>query len=184
MGYALATAAVNAGAHVTLISGPVTLPPPLNVDVVKVESAAQMYEAVMSRAEQVDIYIGAAAVADYSPTLIQSEKIKKQDSQTFIVLQKTKDILADVAQLNKRPFTVGFAAETANLEAYAKDKLIRKNLDMIAANWVGRDQGGFDSEQNALQVFWKEGQKNLAMMNKQQLAEQLLRLIAARKEHN
>ena len=139
-----------------------------------------MYEAVISRAEAHDIYIGAAAVADYTPVAVQPEKIKKQDEQTTITLQKTRDILAEVAQLPHRPFTVGFAAETHDLESYALGKLAAKKLDMIAANWVGRDQGGFDSEQNALQVFWATGQQTLAMTDKTQLAEQLISLIAKR----
>ncbi|MGZ8239516.1 MAG: phosphopantothenoylcysteine decarboxylase domain-containing protein, partial [Methylobacter sp.] len=132
-----------------------------------------------------DIYIGAAAVADYSPALMENEKIKKQDGQATLTLalQKTRDILAEVAQLPNRPFTVGFAAETHDLEQYALDKLARKNLDMIAANWVGRDQGGFDSEQNALQVFWKESQRTLEMTDKNRLAEQLISLISERMEH-
>ena len=180
MGYALANAALKAGAEVTLVSGPVALAAPANIDLVKVETAAQMYEAVMSRASDHSIYIGAAAVADYSPAIMQPEKIKKQAEQTTIILQKTKDILADVAKLDKRPFTVGFAAETHELEAYARDKLARKKLDMIAANWVGRELGGFDSEQNALHVFWENGEKTLAMMDKTQLAEKLIRLIAER----
>ena len=180
MGYALANAALKAGAEVTLVSGPVALAAPANIDLVKVETAAQMYEAVMSRASDHSIYIGAAAVADYSPAIMQPEKIKKQAEQTTIILQKTKDILADVAKLDKRPFTVGFAAETHELEAYARDKLARKKLDMIAANWVGRELGGFDSEQNALRVFWENGEKTLAMTDKAYLAEQLIRLIAER----
>ena len=180
MGYALANAALKAGAEVTLISGPVTLAAPANSDLVKVETAAQMHAAVMSRASDHAIYIGAAAVADYSPAIMQPEKIKKQDEQTTIILQKTKDILADVANLDMRPFTVGFAAETHDLEAYARDKLTRKKLDMIAANWVGRELGGFDSEQNALHVFWENGEKTMAMMNKTDLAEQLISLIAER----
>ena len=184
MGYALANAALKAGAQVTLVSGPVTLAAPVNAALIRVETAAQMYAAVISKASQHDIYIGAAAVADYSPMLIAQEKIKKQAEQTTLTLQKTKDILAEVAQLTNRPFTVGFAAETHDLEQYAQDKLMRKNLDMIAANWVGRDLGGFDSEQNALQVFWKSGKKNLAMTDKNHLAEQLLSLIAERMEHN
>lgn len=98
-------------------------------------------------------------------------------------MQKTRDILAEVAQLANRPFTVGFAAETHDLEQYAQDKLTRKNLDMIAANWVGRDLGGFDSEQNALLVFWKNGQKSLAMTDKNHLAEQLISLIVERMEY-
>ncbi|MGR8979050.1 MAG: bifunctional phosphopantothenoylcysteine decarboxylase/phosphopantothenate--cysteine ligase CoaBC [Gammaproteobacteria bacterium] len=180
MGYALAEAARNAGADVTLISGPVPLPPPAHVETVRVETAAQMYDAVISRTENHDIYIGAAAIADYTPAAVQPEKIKKQGEETTLILQKTKDILAAVASLKKRPFTVGFAAETADLEAYALDKLARKNLDMIAANWVGRDEGGFDSDRNALEVFWKDGHKTLAMTGKGRLAEQLIGLIAER----
>jgi phosphopantothenoylcysteine decarboxylase/phosphopantothenate--cysteine ligase len=180
MGYALAEAARNAGARVTLVSGPVQLPAPPGVDLVRVETAAEMYEAVIVRAESAAIYIGAAAVADYTPAATQPEKIKKQGEQTPLVLQKTRDILAEVAALGRRPFTVGFAAETTDLEAYALDKLARKNLDMIAANWVGQAQGGFDSEQNALEVFWKGGHETLAMTDKKRLAEQLIGLIAAR----
>ncbi len=180
MGYALANAALKAGAEVTLVSGPVSLTAPANVQLIKVETAAQMYEAVMSRASDHAIYIGAAAVADYSPVIMQPEKIKKQEEQSTLILQKTKDILADVAKLDKHPFTVGFAAETHNLEVYARDKLARKKLDMIAANWVGKEQGGFDSEQNALHVFWEKGDKVFSMTDKTRLAEQLISLIAER----
>ncbi|TAK63527.1 MAG: bifunctional phosphopantothenoylcysteine decarboxylase/phosphopantothenate--cysteine ligase CoaBC [Methylobacter sp.] len=183
MGYALANAALKAGAKVTLVSGPVALAAPDNADIISVETAAQMHAAVISKAAEYDIYIGAAAVADYSPVQMEQEKIKKQAEQSTLTLQKTRDILAEVAQLTKRPFTVGFAAETHDLEQHAQDKLTRKNLDMIAANWVGRDQGGFDSEQNALQVFWKNGQKSLPMTDKNHLAEQLISLIAERMEH-
>ncbi|MGR9087824.1 MAG: bifunctional phosphopantothenoylcysteine decarboxylase/phosphopantothenate--cysteine ligase CoaBC [Gammaproteobacteria bacterium] len=184
MGYALAEAARNAGASVTLVSGPVALPPPLGIETVKVETATEMYEAVISRAKNQDIYIGAAAVADYAPAVMQPEKIKKEGEETVMVLHKTRDILAEVAGLTQRPFTVGFAAETTGLEAYALDKLARKNLDLIAANWVGREQGGFDSEQNALDVFWKGGRKRLAMTDKTRLAAQLIELIADRLSHN
>jgi len=184
MGYALAAAALKVGAQVTLVSGPVMLSAPADVDLVSVETAAQMHAAVIAKAAEHDIYIGAAAVADYSPTM-ENEKIKKQADQSTLTLtlQKTRDILAEVTGLANRPFTVGFAAETHDLEQYALDKLARKNLDMIAANWVGRDLGGFDSEQNALQVFWKNGKKNLAMTDKNQLAEQLISLIAERREY-
>jgi phosphopantothenoylcysteine decarboxylase/phosphopantothenate--cysteine ligase len=180
MGYALAHAALQAGAEVTLISGPVTLAAPANIELINVETAAEMYEAALSRAADHAIYIGAAAVADYSPVIMQPEKIKKQAEQTTIILQKTKDILADVAKLDKRPYTVGFAAETHELEVYARDKLARKKLDMIAANWVGRELGGFDSNQNALHVFWENGEQTLAMMDKTRLAEELIHLIAER----
>lgn len=180
MGYALAEAARRAGAEVTLVSGPVLLPQPKSIEIVRVETAAQMYHEVLSRAESFDIYIGAAAVADYTPAFMQPEKIKKHDEQTELFLQKTKDILADVSALPKRPFTVGFAAETNDLEAYALDKLNRKNLDMIAANWVGRESGGFDSNQNALEIFWRGGRIALAMTDKNRLAEQMMELIAER----
>jgi phosphopantothenoylcysteine decarboxylase/phosphopantothenate--cysteine ligase len=134
----------------------------------------------MSRTSENTIYIGAAAVADYSP-VVSDKKIKKDGDQVTLILQKTKDILAEVAALEQhRPFTVGFAAETHDLEVYARDKLTRKKLDMIAANWVGQEQGGFDSEQNALQVFWDQGEKAFLMTDKAQLAEQLLGLIAER----
>jgi phosphopantothenoylcysteine decarboxylase/phosphopantothenate--cysteine ligase len=193
MGYALAKAALKAGAQVTLVSGPVTLTPPENVHLIRVETAAQMYTEVLAKAGGHDIYIGAAAVADYSPILIENHKIKKSSDQITLTLQKTGDILADVAQLaNNRPFTVGFAAETHNLEQYALAKLASKKLDMIAANWVGKippsppfakgDLGGFDSDQNALQVFWNTGQKTLALTDKNYLAEQLIQLIAEKME--
>jgi phosphopantothenoylcysteine decarboxylase / phosphopantothenate---cysteine ligase len=180
MGYALARAAAKAGANVTLVSGPVNLAAPRGVEIVNIETAAQMYDAVLTRADENDIYIGAAAVADYSPVATETAKIKKQAEQTSLVLQQTKDILADVARFANAPFTVGFAAETNNLAAYAQEKLRKKNVDMIAANWVGQEQGGFDSEQNALEVFWDKGHTSLAMMDKNQLAEQLINLIATK----
>jgi phosphopantothenoylcysteine decarboxylase / phosphopantothenate---cysteine ligase len=178
MGYALARAALQAGADVSLVSGPVNLAAPRGVEMVSIETAAQMYDAVLTRADENDIYIGAAAVADYSPVATETAKIKKQAEQTNLVLQQTKDILADVARLANAPFTVGFAAETNDLTAYAQEKLRKKNVDIIAANWVGQEQGGFDSEQNALEVFWDKGHTSLAMMDKNQLAEQLINLIA------
>jgi phosphopantothenoylcysteine decarboxylase/phosphopantothenate--cysteine ligase len=183
MGYALANAARAAGAQVTLVTGPVCLPVPAGVELVSVETATQMYQAVLSRAETHAIYIGAAAVADYTPTELQPEKIKKHHDQTTITLKKTQDILSSVTTLPLRPFTVGFAAETEDLEKYALAKLADKNLDMIAANWVGhsaQNGGGFDSEFNALQLFWKTGQKTLPMADKTHLAKQLIDVIAER----
>lgn len=181
MGYALAEAAVNAGANVTLISGPVTLLAPDNLELINVETAEQMHQAVLSRADKNTIYIGAAAVADYSPASISPEKIKKQADGSVIQLKKTQDILADVATLPNRPFfVVGFAAETHDLEHYATNKLKQKNLDMIAANWVGKEQGGFDKDDNALQVYWNAGNKSLEMTDKKQLATQLIALIVER----
>ena len=176
MGYAIAAAAIKAGADVTLVSGPVELTAPANVNLINVTTAEQMYQAVMSSALEHTIYIGTAAVADYSP-IVSDKKIKKDGNSLTLILQKTKDILAAVSALEQRPFTVGFAAETHDLERYARDKLTQKKLDMIAANWVGQEQGGFDSEQNALQVFWDKGDKALLMTDKGQLAEQLIDLI-------
>ena len=139
-----------------------------------------MYAAVMVNIAQADIFIGAAAVADYRPLLVEAHKIKKSQDNPVIELQKNPDIISAVAKLPKKPFTVGFAAETDDLEAYARGKLYSKNLDMIAANWVGRSEGGFDSEQNALQVYWPNGQQSLVLTDKRQLAVQLLNLIAER----
>jgi phosphopantothenoylcysteine decarboxylase/phosphopantothenate--cysteine ligase len=181
MGYALVEAALQAGATVTLVSGPVALEAPPSAKLVKVETAEQMYQAITARAQEHDIYIGAAAVADYSPVQTKGQKIKTQAQETTVILQKTKDILAAVASLPNRPFVVGFAAETDDLEIYAKGKLVRKKLDMIAANWVGKEQGGFESDENGLHVFWHNGDKILAMTDKKNLAKQLIELIIERR---
>lgn len=180
MGYALASSALAAGAEVTLVSGPVSLMAPRGVKAVYVETAAQMSAAVMAEVPHCDIFIGAAAVADYTPEISQPAKIKKQAEQTTLNLLKTQDILATVANLSNAPFSVGFAAETDHLEQNALDKLHRKQLDMVAANWVGREQGGFESDQNALTVFWNTGQQTFALMDKTILATQLIHLIATR----
>ena len=180
MGYAIAEQAQRLGAEVSLISGPVHLPAINGVRITLVESAADMYAAVMREIVDQDIMIAAAAVADYTPDSVQTEKIKKQAVNTKLNLQRTEDIVSRVASLTNKPFTVGFAAETQNLEHYAQDKLQRKNLDMIAANWVGQAEGGFDSDLNALHVYWHNGEKALKMTDKSQLACQLLTLIAER----
>jgi len=180
MGYAVAQAARQAGANVTLISGPVALTPPEGVKVINVETAAHMYDAVMEHINNAGIFIASAAVADYSPDAAEAQKIKKKDGQINLLLQKTKDILAEVAALEEAPFLVGFAAETTELEAYALAKLNAKKLDMIAANWVGRTEGGFDSDQNALDVYWQSGRKSMPLMPKSVLASQLIELIAMR----
>jgi phosphopantothenoylcysteine decarboxylase/phosphopantothenate--cysteine ligase len=178
MGYALVEAALQAGATVTLVTGPVALEAPTQAEVIRIETAEQMYHAVTSRAQEHAIYIGAAAVADYSPVQTKEQKIKSQTQESTIVLQKTKDILAAVALLPHRPFVVGFAAETDDLDVYAKGKLVRKKLDMIAANWVGKEQGGFEKDENGLHVFWHNGDKILPMTDKKHLARQLLELIS------
>ncbi len=180
MGYAIAEAAIKAGADVTLITGPVSLSAPSHCACIAVESAAEMHEAVLSRAHDHHIYIAAAAVADYSPAKVNSFKIKKQADSIRVDLIKTKDILADLTQLQKHPFTVGFAAETNDLANYALDKLKNKNLDMIAANLVGTAVGGFDSDVNALHVFWNNGDIVLPMSDKNIIAAQLIELITTR----
>lgn len=178
MGYALAMAARKRGARVRLVSGPVQLPTPNLVERVDVESAEEMLAAVM--ADVGDIFIGCAAVADYRVEQVADSKIKKADETLSLSLVRNPDILATVSGLAERPFTVGFAAETDNLEQHARDKLSRKKVDMIAANWVGAraEGGGFNSENNALSLFWDGGSDQLPMQGKQQIAEQLMARIA------
>ena len=180
MGYAIACAAQLAGANVTLISGITALSPPENCHFIQTETAQAMHSAVFENINPCDIFIGAAAVADYRPIDVAQKKIKKKDDTLTLTLQKNADILADVAARKNPPFTVGFAAETHDLEHYARDKLIRKKLDMIAANWVGAERGGFESNDNALDIFWQDGQKSLPMTSKETLATQLVSLIAKR----
>jgi len=144
-----------------------------------------MHEAVLQATREANVYIGAAAVADYRPVNVETRKIKKRaDDESVIGLCKNPDIIAAVAALPRKPFVVGFAAETDDLEAYATRKLRDKNLDMIAANWVGRSEGGFDREQNALDVYWANGHRHLPMSDKKALAIELLHLIAQRRHEN
>lgn len=182
MGYALAQAARAAGAEITLVSGPVELSAPAGVNTVNVTTAAEMADAVMQTVPQCDIFIAAAAVADYRPAKQAEQKIKKNDSEMVIELVRNRDILTEVAAHQHRPFCVGFAAETENLEANALAKLQRKQLDMIAANWVGAsaeaEQTGFDSDDNALHVYTRNSDTLLRKTSKNRLARQLLKLIA------
>jgi len=180
MGYAVAIAAQALGAQVTLITGPVALPPPLQVSTLSVYSAQEMLNSVLAQIATTDIFIATAAVADYRPVMMETQKIKKQEATIELRLEKNPDILAQVAQLAKPPFTVGFAAETHQLVDYAKDKLKRKQLDMIAANQVGIEGSGFDSEDNALHVFWQNGDVEFPRCSKKQLARQLMLLITER----
>lgn len=179
MGYAIAEAARDAGARVTLVSGPVNLPTPPGVDRIDVESAEQMYVAVHAAVRDADIYIGSAAVADYSPPCCAERKIKKSAETFELQLTKTKDILASVAALERRPFTVGFAAETNDVEKHARDKLVRKKLDMIAANEVGAAKA-FDRDDNALLVLWNGGGREFALKSKCDLAREFVALVAER----
>lgn len=180
MGYAVAQAALAKGADVLLVSGPVALQAPENIPVISIETAAEMHQAVMEHATHHDIFIAAAAVADFRPQQEVTHKIKKDAIETQLCLQKNPDILATVSTLAIPPFTVGFAAETDDLQHYAQDKLRRKNLDMIAANWVAGEQGGFDRDENALHVYWQDGDTEIAMDHKTKVAEHLLDLIIKR----
>lgn len=178
MGYALASAAKRLGAEVTIVSGPVALSTPAGCQCIAVQSALDMHKAVMSEVAKADIFIGCAAVADYRPAQQVEQKIKKNRDEMQLTLIKNPDILSEVAALPNRPFVVGFAAETQDLEHYARDKLSRKRLDMIAANDVSKQNIGFNSEQNALSVFWPSGETKLPECDKHSLALQLLDVIA------
>ena len=178
MGYAVAQAAADAGAHVVLVSGPTSLRVPNGVKGVFVESAAEMHCAVMANVQDTDIFIGAAAVADYAPPTSQTQKIKKNAGSLVLELVKTKDILAAVAALDKRPFTVGFAAETQHLEKHARGKLQRKALDLIAANEVGRPGRGFGADLNQLHLYWEGGDELLPLASKTSLAQALIETVA------
>ncbi len=180
MGFALAQACVDAGARVTLVAGPVQIETPAGLERVDVVSAKEMTHAVLSRAAQADVFVAAAAVVDYTPAAVIDNKIKKNAPRMQLDLVKTLDILATVACAPTAPFCVGFAAETDNLEEYAKGKLDNKALDMIAANWVGQEGSGFNSDTNALSVYWEDGEQQLANMPKSALARELVKLIAKR----
>ena len=179
MGFALAAALTAAGARVTLVSGPVCLATPPGVDRHDVESADEMYRKVHALIADVDIYIGAAAVADYRPTQCADRKIKKTSDCLDITLTRAPDILSSVAALAQRPFVVGFAAETNDVEGNARDKLERKKLDMIAANDVSEGRA-FDRDDNALVVLWADGKRQLTQQRKSELADELVAVIAER----
>ncbi|WP_086480055.1 bifunctional phosphopantothenoylcysteine decarboxylase/phosphopantothenate--cysteine ligase CoaBC [Oceanospirillum sanctuarii] len=186
MGFALAEAALNAGAKVNLIAGPVQIKAPEGVDLIPVQSAREMLDASLSVIASTDIFIAAAAVADYRPASAADQKMKKQPGQNDLVLHlvQNPDIVATVAKHEERPFTVGFAAETQDVEAYAADKLVRKNLDMIIANDVSRTDIGFNSDQNAVTLLWQEDgalvSESPEQAAKQDLAQDLVRCIASR----
>ena len=181
MGFAVAEAAVQAGARVTLVAGPVSLATPPGVaQRIDVRSAAQMHAAVLEAATQADIYIGAAAVGDYRPLEVAERKWKKHDGAALqLSLTENPDILAGLAASAKPPFLVGFAAETHDVANYAQDKLRRKRLDMIAANQVGGGLG-FETTENALTLYWSDGQFELPRTDKAELARQLVAQVAAR----
>jgi len=177
MGYAIASAAAAQGAEVVLISGPVNLAEPSGIEVVNVESAEEMFTAAHDAVGDADIFVAAAAVADYRPAEVVEQKIKKSEEVMTLELARCPDILASVAALDAAPFTVGFAAETENVIDYARGKLEKKNLDMIVANRVGRDCG-FDRDNNAATVLWAGGEQVYPTSSKTDLARQLIELTA------
>ena len=180
MGFAIAEAFAKRGAQVTLIAGPVNLTASPNIHRIDVTSAQEMWQAALESAVKNHIFIGCAAVADYRIADIADQKIKKSAEEMTLKLVKNPDIIADVAHLTeKRPFTVGFAAETQNVVDYAKDKLTRKNLDMICANDVSCGQV-FGQDHNALHLFWKYGEKALPQADKNTLADALVSEIMVR----
>ncbi|MGC1386982.1 MAG: bifunctional phosphopantothenoylcysteine decarboxylase/phosphopantothenate--cysteine ligase CoaBC, partial [Steroidobacteraceae bacterium] len=179
MGFAVATAAREAGAHVTLVTGPVQLPTPAGITRIDVESARDMYSAVHRHVAEADVFIAAAAVADFQPVSVAKQKIKKQGGTVKIDLEAAPDIIKSVADMVKRPFVVGFAAETNDVEENARSKLKRKKLDLIAANQVG-DGIAFDCEDNALTVLWPGGKVEIARAPKLDVARELIALIAKR----
>ena len=179
MGFAVAAAAREAGAHVTMVTGPVQLPTPAGVTRINVESARDMFAAVHRHIADADVFIAAAAVADFQPASVAKQKIKKQGTPVSIQLEPAPDIVKSVADMAKRPFVVGFAAETNDIESNARSKLKRKKLDMIAANEVG-DGIAFDCEDNALTVLWPGGKAEVARGPKIDVARELIALIAKR----
>ncbi len=182
MGYAIAKAAALRGAKVTLISGPVSIKTPEKVERINVQSAEEMLGEVMQRAPSHSIFIGAAAVADFRPAHISTQKIKKTNdaNEMQLTLVKNPDIVASVAALKEqRPFTIGFAAETEQVAQYAKNKLYNKKLDLICANDVSIQGQGFSSNNNALHLYWPKGDKALPLSSKSVLADALLSEIYA-----
>lgn len=177
MGYALAEAAREAGAIVTLISGPVSLRAPERVECVSVVSAQDMYDEVMRKVSDCDIFLAVAAVADYRSKTVAEQKIHKTETAMQLALERNPDIVASVGKLTKKPFIVGFAAETENLIAQAKEKMQRKNMNMIIANQVGKDMG-IGSEDNAVTVISADEQITLPAMHKNKLARKLIAMIA------
>ena len=181
-GYALATAAIEAGASVTIVSGPTHLDPPDRANCVFVTSTNEMHNAVQEAVLDVDIFIGVAAVADYRPVSVSEQKIKKSAAPSnkgiTLELVENPDIIATVANSEPKPFTIGFAAETENIIEYARQKLVAKNLDMIIANDVGDDDIGFNSDQNRTTILWPDRTEALPMMSKSALASHIIELIA------
>ncbi|ART76294.1 bifunctional phosphopantothenoylcysteine decarboxylase/phosphopantothenate--cysteine ligase CoaBC [Sutcliffiella horikoshii] len=179
MGYAIAEAAASLGADVILVSGPTNLPDPPKVQTIRVESAEEMFHAVMEHYEKTDVVIKSAAVADYRPKFVSDIKMKKQDGDSVLELERTKDILKTLGERKKHQVLVGFAAETNNVEEYAKGKLEKKNLDYVVANNVTVSGAGFGTDTNLVTIYNKDGTSiSLPMMSKQDVAYALLEEVA------
>ncbi len=180
MGYALAQAAIDAGADTTLVSGPVNISPPARATCINVNSAQEMYTQALALVQNCDIFVAAAAVADYRPDQVAENKIKKGDSESMtLTLIKNPDIVADVAA-QQQCFVVGFAAETHEVDKYARKKLVDKQLNMIIANDVSDPSIGFNSDNNAVNVYWDNEKTSFGPVSKSVLAKQLIELIAQR----
>ena len=182
MGYALAEAAIESGAQVTLISGPVNIEPPSNCNLVAIKTAKEMYESVMHHIKGADVYIGTAAVSDYSPAYIKESKIKKDGSNAAMVLElkENQDILKSVSELEERPYVVGFAAETDNLIENAEKKLNNNNLDLIVANDVSDKEIGFDSDENEVTLITHEEKQLIQKQNKRKISKNIIEFISGR----
>ncbi|MEL0654465.1 bifunctional phosphopantothenoylcysteine decarboxylase/phosphopantothenate--cysteine ligase CoaBC [Pseudoalteromonas issachenkonii] len=179
MGYALAEAALQFGAEVNLISGPVNIKASTGVNLINIESAEQLLTESLTYAPQSDAFIGCAAVADYRAANIATQKMKKQGDELTLTLTKNPDVIAAIANLKQnRPYTVGFAAETQNVESYAKGKLQNKNLDMICANDVSQSGLGFNSDHNALTLYWHNEQLELPTTSKTEIARKVIEQLA------
>ena len=180
MGYSLAEAAIDAGAIVTLITGPVDIEPPMKCNTIPVETAKEMHEAVMHHVNKKDIYIGTAAVSDYRPARKNETKLKKDDKGSPLILElvENQDILKSVSELDERPFVVGFAAETNDLIKNAKTKFKNKGLDLIVANDVSDKSIGFDSDDNAVTLITKSRNLAIEKESKRKIAKRIIKLIA------
>ncbi|NHM29740.1 bifunctional phosphopantothenoylcysteine decarboxylase/phosphopantothenate--cysteine ligase CoaBC [Neobacillus terrae] len=179
MGYAIAEEAFKAGARVILVSGPVSIDAPPGVELVKVESAKEMHKEVFSHFEDSDAVIKTAAVADYRPKIQYEYKVKKQDGDALIELERTKDILFELGQKKTKQILVGFAAETDHIDEYAKRKLEKKNADMIVANNVSQEGAGFGTETNIVTIYKKDGfSESLPLMSKQKVAEKIINEVS------
>ncbi|WP_057913461.1 bifunctional phosphopantothenoylcysteine decarboxylase/phosphopantothenate--cysteine ligase CoaBC [Peribacillus muralis] len=183
MGYALAEQAIELGAEVTLITGPVNLKPPFKAVVIQVESAADMYDAVFNRFDSSDVVIMTAAVADYKPKIFHAQKMKKQPGENVIEFERTKDILKELGENKTHQILVGFAAETNNVEEYARGKLVKKNADMIVANNVTVAGAGFGTDTNIVTIYDKDGSTiELPKMSKADIAKSILAEVSRKQK--